>query len=220
MIKCDYNVYKIILCLVLVPIYLSIIGLLFVTIFDGERLFDKYPVIIFLVVVFIVLSNILKKMLIPRYFKCMEVVSDFISYRDLKEMLKEQKFQKINIYEQENKWKVYGLYVSDLWIYVNGIYIPKNLIQDIVRYSPGLVQGYVEIFFLVKSGKLIELGKIELRLLDSVTEVLKKEFEELEFNNTLSIAVFQSSILRDMKKQFKSDVNSKEKFIETISKKI
>lgn len=31
----------------------------------------------------------------------------------------------------------------------------------------------------------------------------------MEFNNTLSIAVFQSSILRDMKKQFKSDVNTR-----------
>lgn len=220
MIKSEFNVYKIILCLVLVPIYLSIIGLLFVTAFDDERLFDKYLVIIFLVIVFIVLSNILKKILIPRCFKCMEVVSDFISYRDLKEMLKEQKFQKVNIYEQNNKWKVYDVYVSDLWVYVNGIYVPRNLIQDIVKYSPGLVQGYVEFFFLVKNGKLIELGKIELRLLDSVSEVLKKEFEELEFSNNLSIAVFQSSILRDMKKKFISDVDSKEKFIEIISKKM
>lgn len=147
MIKSKFNVYKVILCLVLVPIYLFVIGLLFVTIFDGERLFNKYLVIVFLVLVFIVLTNILKKMLIPRCFKCMEVVSNFMSYRDLKEMLKEQKFQKINIYDQENKWKVYDLYVSDLWVYVNGIYVPRNLVLDIVRYSPGLVQGYVEIFF-------------------------------------------------------------------------
>lgn len=53
----------------------------------------------------------------------------------------------------------------------------------------------------MKNGKLIELGKIELRLLDSVNEVLKKEFEELEFSSNISIAVFQ-------------------KFIEIISKKI
>lgn len=45
MIKNNFNVYKVILCLVLAPIYLSVIGLLFATVFDGKKLYENLMLI-------------------------------------------------------------------------------------------------------------------------------------------------------------------------------
>ena len=192
--------------------------LLIFNILTTEETKGKYQIVVFLLIILLVLSHILKKVWIPKYYNCMRVVKKYLNYRELKAILAEQELKQIEFNLSGNKWGISNLYISDKWICVDDIYIPRNMISDLIRYSPGILTGYVQLYFLCKNGMLINLGKISTVLLEGVMKDIKREIPELMFDNSLAQSVFQSSILKEMKREFTSIINSKQDFIEFIIK--
>ena len=92
----------------------------------------------------------IRAQIFPNHFKCMDAVGNYIDYKDLKELLKDEGFVPfefpqdiVDILRQYRvKAKHYEIQFSENWVYVRGVYIPKKMI--IGTYAREFVNNHLD----------------------------------------------------------------------------
>ena len=109
-------------------------------------------------------SNI-KEQICPKYFKCMQAVTKYIKYKDLRELLRDEKFIEFefpqDIVEILRRYGVkakhYEVQFSQNWIYAEGVYIPKKMVWG-TSASEGVYNRLDKMMFELIDDEEIQFG--------------------------------------------------------------
>lgn len=125
----------------------------------------------------------------PSYLKCMAVVRRDLTFDDLRRLVETETFSKI-AFPGENRYEEPKLYVSDKWAQLNGIFIPIEWIHGIeYNLIKCKVLGATEVFFLLRNGKMIEVGKFQSEYLGDALNVLDKKLPGKEIGDRIKTKV-------------------------------
>lgn len=146
----------------------------------------------------------------PLKFECMRVVKRYLSLKELKNFIEQEKFE---IFRVENISDPFELYYSDKWLFINDVYIPRKLILDGVAIKESFYSSFGNIIIMTKNGERIFLAKVKSEEMNKAILQLKKSFVEIkeDINN---IKVCRNRLFyKQLKKEFRENISSKEEFI-------
>lgn len=146
----------------------------------------------------------------PPKFECMRVVKRYLSLKELKNFIEQEKFE---IFRVENISDPFELYYSDKWLFINDVYIPRKLILDGVAIKESFYSSFGNIIIMTKNGERIFLAKVKSEEMNKAILQLKKSFVEIkeDINN---IKVCRNRLFyKQLKKEFRENISSKEEFI-------
>ena len=146
----------------------------------------------------------------PPKFECMRVVKRYLSLKELKNFIEQEKFE---IFRVENISDSFELYYSDKWLFINDVYIPRKLILDGVAIKESFYSSFGNIIIMTKNGERIFLAKVKSEEMNKAILQLKKSFVEIkeDINN---IKVCRNRLFyKQLKKEFRENISSKEEFI-------
>lgn len=165
--------------------------------------------LIFLVTFIFFLYFLLKTAYHPK-FECMRVVKGYLSFKELKNFIEQEKFE---VFRVENISDPFELYYSDKWLFINDVYIPRKLILDGVAIKESFYSSFGNIIIMTKNGERIFLAKVKSEEMNKAILQLKKSFVEIkeDINN---IKVCRNRLFyKQLKKEFRENISSKEEFI-------
>lgn len=205
MIKKIWTWKKIILIIILlmvIIVLLKSLNLAFVA--------NELDVALLFLVTSIFFIYFLLKTAYPPKFECMRVVKRYLSLKELKNFIEQEKFE---IFRVENISDPFELYYSDKWIFINDVYIPRKLILDGVAIKESFYSSFGNIIIMTKNGERIFLAKVKSEEMNKAILQLKKSFVEIkeDINN---IKVCRNRLFyKQLKKEFIENISSKEEFI-------
>ena len=205
MIKKIWTWKKIILIIILlmvIIVLLKSLNLAFVA--------NELDVALLFLVTSIFFIYFLLKTAYPPKFECMRVVKRYLSFKELKNFIEQEKFE---IFRVENISDSFELYYSDKWLFINDVYIPRKLILDGVAIKESFYSSFGNIIIMTKNGERIFLAKVKSEEMNKAILQLKKSFVEIkeDINN---IKVCRNRLFyKQRKKEFREDISSKEEFI-------
>ena len=205
MIKKIWTWKKIILIIILlmvIIVLLKSLNLAFVA--------NELDVALLFLVTSIFFIYFLLKTAYPPKFECMRVVKRYLSLKELKNFIEQEKFE---IFRVENISDPFELYYSDKWIFINDVYIPRKLILDGVAVKESFYSSFGNIIIMTKNGERIFLAKVKSEEMNKAILQLKKSFVEIkeDINN---IKVCRNRLFyKQLKKEFRENISSKEEFI-------
>ena len=155
----------------------------------------------------------IRAQIFPNYFKCMDAVGDYIDYKDLKELLKDEEFVPfefpqdiVDILRQYRvKAKHYEIQFSENWVYARGVYIPKKMIID--TYAREFVNNHLDEMHF----ELVNEYKISFGYFHRCCGI-----PEAYFNKAIEIPNIKQRMGYRTKK-FKETVKTKEDFLEFLN---
>ena len=205
MIKKIWTWKKIILIIILlmvIIVLLKSLNLAFVA--------NELDVALIFLVTSIFFVYFLLKTAYPPKFECMRVVKRYLSFKELKNFIEQEKFE---IFRVENISEPFELYYSDKWLFINDVYIPRKLILDGVAIKESFYSSFGNIIIMTKNGERIFLAKVKSEEMNKAILQLKKSFVEIkeDINN---IKVCRNRLFyKQLKKEFRENISSKEEFI-------
>lgn len=205
MIKKIWTWKKIILIIILlmvIIVLLKSLNLAFVA--------NELDVALLFLVTSIFFIYFLLKTAYPPKFECMRVVKRYLSLKELKNFIEQEKFE---IFRVENISDPFELYYSDKWLFINDVYIPRKLILDGVAIKESFYSSFGNIIIMTKNGERIFLAKVKSEEMNKAILQLKKSFVEIkeDINN---IKVCRNRLFyKQLKKEFRENISSKEEFI-------
>lgn len=205
MIKKIWTWKKIILIIILlmvIIVLLKSLNLAFVA--------NELDVALIFLVTSIFFMYFLLKTAYPPKFECMRVVKRYLSLKELKNFIEQEKFE---IFRVENISDPFELYYSDKWLFINDVYIPRKLILDGVAIKESFYSSFGNIIIMTKNGERIFLAKVKSEEMNKAILQLKKSFVEIkeDINN---IKVCRNRLFyKQLKKEFRENISSKEEFI-------
>ena len=205
MIKKIWTWKKIILIIILlmvIIVLLKSLNLAFVA--------NELDVALLFLVTSIFFIYFLLKTAYPPKFECMRVVKRYLSFKELKNFIEQEKFE---IFRVENISDPFELYYSDKWLFINDVYIPRKLILDGVAIKESFYSSFGNIIIMTKNGERIFLAKVKSEEMNKAILQLKKSFVEIkeDINN---IKVCRNRLFyKQLKKEFRKNISSKEEFI-------
>lgn len=137
---------------------------------------------------------------------CMRVVKRYMKYKDLKEVLEKETFQKTDITPPET----YDLYISKHWIYINDVYIPRKLI---LTMSASEGKKGTRIYIETKNGASILFGKVEPTAVKRYIRALKKKLPEITTDTKTLYENYSNLDTKALRKTFEAKT-TKESFRE------
>ena len=171
---------------------------------------NELDVALIFLVTFIFFLYFLLKTAYPPKFECMRVVKGYLSFKELKNLIEQEKFE---IFRVENISDPFELYYSDKWLFINDVYIPRKLILDGVAIKESFYSSFGNIIIMTKNGERIFLAKVKSEEMNKAILQLKKSFVEIkeDINN---IKVCRNRLFyKQLKKEFRENISSKEEFI-------
>ena len=205
MIKKIWTWKKIILIIILlmvIIVLLKSLNLAFVA--------NELDVALLFLVTSIFFIYFLLKTAYPPKFECMRVVKRYLSLKELRNFIEQEKFE---IFKVENISDPFELYYSDKWLFINDVYIPRKLILDGVAIKESFYSSFGNIIIMTKNGERIFLAKVKSEEMNKAILQLKKSFAEIkeDINN---IKVCRNRLFyKQLKKEFRENISSKEEFI-------
>ncbi len=216
MIEKVWNIKRIVKVAVFVPLYVLWLLITYFSFQGDKNLSEKIPGIIFSVSILLLFTYLMRNLMVSKYYKSMKAVRRYLNFRELKGLLENENFTKVNFSTIDSKWEIFDLYVSKKWIYINGVYVPKMLIFDVVQNSLHLLSEYVEVSIITLNGLDLEIGKFPKSSVEKVLSILKEKISGLKADVKNSMRIYGSSYLFDLKKQFRNEIRSKEEFLRLI----
>lgn len=171
---------------------------------------NELDVALIFLVTFIFFLYFLLKTAYPTKFECMRVVKGYLSFKELKNFIEQEKFE---VFRVENISDPFELYYSDKWLFINNVYIPRKLILDGVVIKESFYSSFGNIIIMTKNGERIFLAKVKSEEMNKAILQLKKSFVEIkeDINN---IKVCRNRLFyKQLKKEFRENISSKEEFI-------
>ena len=196
------KIILIIILLMIIIVLLKSLNLAFVT--------NELDVALIFLVTSIFFVYFLLKTAYPPKFECMRVVKRYLSFKELKNFIEQEKFE---IFRVENISEPFELYYSDKWLFINDVYIPRKLILDGVAIKESFYSSFGNIIIMTKNGERIFLAKVKSEEMNKAILQLKKSFVEIkeDINN---IKVCRNRLFyKQLKKEFRENISSKEEFI-------
>ena len=196
------KIILIIILLMIIIVLLKSLNLAFVA--------NELDVALIFLVTSIFFVYFLLKTAYPPKFECMRVVKRYLSFKELKNFIEQEKFE---IFRVENISEPFELYYSDKWLFINDVYIPRKLILDGVAIKESFYSSFGNIIIMTKNGERIFLAKVKSEEMNKAILQLKKSFVEIkeDINN---IKVCRNRLFyKQLKKEFRENISSKEEFI-------
>lgn len=196
------KIILIIILLMIIIVLLKSLNLAFVA--------NELDVALIFLVTSIFFMYFLLKTAYPPKFECMRVVKRYLSLKELKNFIEQEKFE---IFRVENISDPFELYYSDKWLFINDVYIPRKLILDGVAIKESFYSSFGNIIIMTKNGERIFLAKVKSEEMNKAILQLKKSFVEIkeDINN---IKVCRNRLFyKQLKKAFRENISSKEEFI-------
>lgn len=196
------KIVLIIILLMIIIVLLKSLNLAFVA--------NELDVALIFLVTSIFFVCFLLKTAYPPKFECMRVVKRYLSFKELKNFIEQEKFE---IFRVENISEPFELYYSDKWLFINDVYIPRKLILDGVAIKESFYSSFGNIIIMTKNGERIFLAKVKSEEMNKAILQLKKSFVEIkeDINN---IKVCRNRLFyKQLKKEFRENISSKEEFI-------
>ena len=196
------KIILIIIILMIIIVLLKSLNLAFVA--------NELDVALIFLVTSIFFVYFLLKTAYPPKFECMRVVKRYLSFKELKNLIEQEKFE---IFRVENISEPFELYYSDKWLFINDVYIPRKLILDGVAIKESFYSSFGNIIIMTKNGERIFLAKVKSEEMNKAILQLKKSFVEIkeDINN---IKVCRNRLFyKQLKKEFRENISSKEEFI-------
>lgn len=196
------KIILIIILLMIIIVLLKSLNLAFVA--------NELDVALIFLVTFIFFLYFLLKTAYPPKFECMRVVKRYLSLKELKNFIEQEKFE---VFRVENISDPFELYYSDKWLFINDVYIPRKLILDGVAIKESFYSSFGNIIIMTKNGERIFLAKVKSEEMNKAILQLKKSFVEIkeDINN---IKVCRNRLFyKQLKKEFRENISSKEEFI-------
>lgn len=196
------KIILIIILLMIIIVLLKSLNLAFVA--------NELDVALIFLVTFIFFLYFLLKTAYPPKFECMRVVKGYLSFKELKNFIEQEKFE---VFRVENISDPFELYYSDKWLFINDVYIPRKLILDGVAIKESFYSSFGNIIIMTKNGERIFLAKVKSEEMNKAILQLKKSFVEIkeDINN---IKVCRNRLFyKQLKKEFRENISSKEEFI-------
>ena len=177
------------------------------SIMGTDKLQRDFGVAFLFIVVLVCFLYFLYRLLIPKSFRCMTVVS----FRELKDRINNESFSKVVI--DEKKSGKIEIYYSSKWIYADEVYIPRKLVLDLIEERKSLYSSFEKLSIATKNGENIIFAIVDIEEAEKIINSLQEIFEEftLDFNNMRKI---QNRLLRkEIKQEFYKRVINKEDFL-------
>lgn len=196
------KIILIIILLMIIIVLLKSLNLAFVA--------NELDVALIFLVTAIFFVYFLLKTAYPPKFECMRVVKGYLSFKELKNFIEQEKFE---VFRVENISDSFELYYSDKWLFINNVYIPRKLILDGVVIKESFYSSFGNIIIMTKNGERIFLAKVKSEEMNKAILQLKKSFVEIkeDINN---IKVCRNRLFyKQLKKEFRENISSKEEFI-------
>lgn len=146
------KIILIIILLMIIIVFLKSLNLAFVA--------NELDVALIFLVTSIFFVYFLLKTAYPPKFECMRVVKRYLSFKELKNFIEQEKFE---IFRVENISEPFELYYSDKWLFINDVYIPRKLILDGVAIKESFYSSFGNIIIMTKNGERIFLAKVKVK---------------------------------------------------------
>ena len=213
MIKPGFGIRNILITIINIPLmYICILS-----IWAGLQMLIggniSASVIVLMAIIFTGLSwDNIRTQIFPKHFKCMSAVTEYIKYKDLKELLEDEKFVPFEfpqdivqvLREHHVKAKQYKIQCSQNWVYAQGVYIPKKMIRGTFAWEGGY-NRLDEMAF-----ELIDGAKIEFGYFDRCCGIPAAYFEK-----GIEIPTIKNKRAYSEKK-FKESVKTREDFLDFL----
>ena len=147
-----------------------------------------------IIIPFIVVPTIFSiRLLVPNYYRCMDAVRGYISYGELKRLLKGEEFHKLKLTDGTETEDVYE---SEHFLYAAKVYVPKELVMGVIDSSAAGFDSFDEpVKLALNNGRKVIIGEYNAgpaqKLVKSLHAALqtkekgdscvKQEFEEFGF---------------------------------------
>lgn len=165
----------------------------------------------------VVVTNKAISQVVPKYFKCMKAVRKYITFNDLKELLKNEEFIPIEFPEYVKAtfpkkrislgWNLkYDLQLSEKWVCAQGVYIPKKIIIDI--YNSLMIGGAPTIAFCTTIDEYVD--KYEIGLFPAVYIDVMRYFK---LGNEIPNLKKGEKTRENFIKKFKEEIQTREAFL-------
>ena len=111
-----------------------------------------------IIIPFIVVPTIFSvRLLVPNYYRCMDAVRGYISYEELKRLLKGEEFHKLKLTDGTETEDVYE---SEHFLYAAKVYVPKGLVMGVIDSSAAAFGSYDDpVKLALYNGRAITIGE-------------------------------------------------------------
>ncbi len=135
------NIVKFILILMIISIELLTVYLIICDSHELDSLYSLIPILLFWLFVISFSVKYAINQIVPKYLKVMRAVKKYISFPQLKELVKDEVFLPVDLpvsikkHFSKSELKSFnkGFLVSENWVYVNNVLIPKKMIVSIKK---------------------------------------------------------------------------------------
>lgn len=146
----------------------------------------------------------------PKRFACMKIVKRYLSFRELKDFIEKEKF---NRFVMEDISDPFDFYYSENWFFVKGVYVPRKIVLDIIAVNKSLFSPFTVIGIITENGEAVFLAQVKKEEADQVTIKLKKEFPEFRCDVQILREAIYKRFYKEKKRQFADKIPDKMEFI-------
>ncbi len=146
----------------------------------------------------------------PKRFACMKIVKRYLSFRELKNFIEKEKF---NRFVMEDISDPFDFYYSENWFFVKEVYVPRKIVLDIIAVSKSLFSPFTVIGIITENGEAVFLAQVKKEEADQVTSKLKKEFPEFRCDVQILKEAIYKRFYKEKKRQFAEKIPDKMEFI-------
>ena len=135
----------------------------------------------------------------PKRFACMKIVKRYLSFRELKDFIEKEKF---NRFVMEDVSDPFDFYYSENWFFVKEVYVPRKIVLDIIAVNKSLFSPFTVIGIITENGEAVFLAQVKKEEADQVTIKLKKEFPEFRCDVQILREAIYKRFYKEKKRQF------------------
>lgn len=96
----------------------------------------------------------------PKRFACMKIVKRYLSFRELKDFIEKEKF---NRFVMEDISDPFDFYYSENWFFVKEVYVPRKIVLDIIAVNKSLFSPFTVIGIITENGEAVFLAQVKKR---------------------------------------------------------
>ena len=145
----------------------------------------------------------------PKRFACMKIVKRYLSFRELKDFIEKEKFNRFVMEDISDPFDFY----SENWFFVKEVYVPRKIVLDIIAVNKSLFSPFTVIGIITENGEAVFLAQVKKEEADQVTIKLKKEFPEFRCDVQILREAIYKRFYKEKKRQFADKIPDKMEFI-------
>ena len=164
-----------------------------------------------IIIPFIVVPTIFSiRLLVPNYYRCMDAVRGYISYEELKRLLKGEEFHKLKLTDGTETEDVYE---SEHFLYAAKVYVPKGLVIGITDSSGSIFGSYDDpVNLALYNGREVTIGNYNAGPAKVLADSLHLIFTQAVCNSYVKCEFEAAGFCRHLKKIYKKHAGNKEQF--------